>query len=208
MFDKVSSNYKWNELKDYVQKNLENEKTGHDFSHIERVMKNALLIGKDLNVNYDILLASILMHDISYKDKPSKTHNIESAEIAKNILLDYGFKEDLNKEVYHSIINHCRSFNPHDPIEKLSQEAKILYDADTLDALGAIGILRMISFSVNQQIPYFKSEKDSVDETFYGNIKFLEKMKDNLILESSKNIAEERMKIVYDFLEQMKDECN
>lgn len=207
MFKKVSSKYRWNELNQYVQDNLKNEKTGHDYQHIKRVMNNTLLITKCLSVNYDVLLASILLHDISYKDKPSKTHHIESAEIALSLLPKYGFEEETIKLIYHAIINHYRSFNPYDALEKMSFEAKILFDADTLDSFGAIGLIRMISFSTNQNIPYFISTKDLLDETFYGNIKFLEKIKENIILDSSKKIVEDRMKIIYNFLKQMEKEC-
>jgi len=208
MFEKVNQKYRWKELTKYVLDNLKNDKTGHDYQHIMRVMNNAMLISEGLSVNYDILLASILLHDISYKDKPSKTHHIESADIASSLLLEYGFEEDIIGSIHHAIINHNRSFNPYDEVEKMSLEAKILCDADTLDALGAIGLIRMISFSTNQGVPYFESTEDPVDTSFYGNIKFLEQMKENLILDSSKKLAEERMKIIYDFLKQMECECD
>ncbi|MCF7910700.1 HD domain-containing protein [Candidatus Pacearchaeota archaeon] len=203
MFNKVNSRYDWNSLRRYVQSSLKKENTGHDYSHIKRVIKNALLIIKEPNINYNVLLAAILLHDISYKNKPSKTHNIESAEIAKKILPKYGFEKNIINKIYHAIINHCRGSKPHDPVEKLSYEAKVLYDADVLDALGAVGIIRMISFSINQKIPYFKSRSDIIDESFFGNIKYLEKMKNNLILDNSKTIAEKRMEIVRDFIKQM-----
>ncbi len=200
MFKEANPKYKWDSLKKYVQKSLKNEKTGHDYQHIKRVINNALLVSKGVKVNYDVLLASSLLHDISYKDKPSKTHHIESSKIAIKILPNYGFKKDIIKMISHAILNHNRSFSPQDKIEEMSIEAKVLCDADTLDALGVIGIIRMISFSINQKIPYFISKKDSVDTSFYGNIKYLKDIKNNLILNSAKEISRKRMKIVYEFI--------
>ena len=207
MFNKVDSKYNWIELKKFVQDSLKNEMTGHDYDHVNRVLKNAMLISRDLSINYNILLASILLHDISFKEGgPSKTHHIKSAEIARSILPDYGFESALIKNISHAILNHNRSFSPYDKIEDLTIEAKVLYDADTLDALGVIGLIRMISFSINQKIPYYKSAEDSLNVSFFGNINFLKQMKENLILDNSKLIANKRMKIIDEFLEQMKKE--
>ncbi len=208
MFEKVDEKYSWENLIDFVKESLKNDRTGHDFDHLMRVWKNVLLISSDLDVDFNVLLASVLLHDISFKDGPLKSHHKLSAGLSNSILPNYGFEEDLIKEVHHVIINHVRSFEPYNSLSDLSLEAKVLYDADTLDALGAIGILRMISFSLNQEIPYYISENDKVDTSFYGNIKFIKTMRDNLILEKSKQLADERMHIVDDFLKQLKLEVS
>jgi HD superfamily phosphodiesterase len=104
------------------------------------------------------------------------------------------------------IINHNKSFASQENPRNLSIEAKIFYDADTLDALGAIGIIRMILFSENQKIPYFSSRGDKVDSSFYGNIKFLKNIEKNLMLPLTKKIAKKRMKIVKNLLKQIENE--
>ncbi len=208
----VSKAYDWERMKAYVKESLKDDKSSHDYPHILRVCKNVELICEGLEFDADVLMASALLHDIAFSLGPQvyKTHHIDGAKMSRVILPSYGFSEEQIERIYHCIINHSRSFRtPHDPVEKLSLEAKILFDADTIDAIGAIGLVRMIQFSTAQKWPLITLEsngEDKVDESLYGNLKYLNKMMGNLILEPSKRIAEERMKLVNRLVEQLREE--
>lgn len=206
MFDHVNPKFDWTGLDKFVRENLLDEPTGHDYEHIKRVLSNVYCISKGVKVNMDVLIAAALLHDISCAKGMTKIHHIESAALAKDILLEFGFDRTTINAVYHAIINHNFIFKPYDKLDSLSMEAKILSDADTLDALGAIGMIRMISFSAHKKIPYFVTEADKLDESFYGNLKYLDAMKESLLLKPSKKIAEERMVIVHRFLKQLESE--
>jgi len=171
----------------------------HGFSHVERVFNLCLDIGKELSANLFVLKIAALLHDIG-RDKNSASSNKNHAEISYEIALDFlesnNFKISQNdmENILHSIRSHSFSNN----VAPKSLEAKILSDADKLDALGAIGLYRTISFTVKNQ--------GGIDQV----IKHLEnkilKLIDQLYLEPSKKIALDRNRIVVDFYTKLKNE--
>jgi uncharacterized protein len=132
-------------LKNIVEELLEkNPDASHDISHVMRVYELAMKIaeGED-SVDTEILGAAVLLHDIGgYKemrDPTGKTdHAIESAKMAKSILEKLDFNTKQIKHIQECIISHrYRTGNKPKTIE-----AKILFDADKLDSVGAIGLAR------------------------------------------------------------------
>ena len=64
-------------LEKYAQKNLENDKTGHDYKHTKRVLKNALMIARYYpETDREILIVACLLHDIAFKYGFVKKHHI------------------------------------------------------------------------------------------------------------------------------------
>ena len=157
----------------------------HGFSHTERVHKLCLRIGEDLGVNQFILRISAFLHDIGrIKERNSslkENHADISAEMASEFLNTSNFKlpEDFKINVIHCIRAHSFSNN----IVPKTLEAKILSDADKLDALGAIGLYRTIGFTIKK--------KGGIDQVIEH-------------LEKSREIADERKKIIWDFYNEIK----
>lgn len=119
----------------------------HDWTHIERVRDLVLRIGKKEKADLRILEIAALLHDI-YKPEEMRAmgkfcHAEKGAKTAKRILGKYGLDKSVIDRIAHCIIAH-RTKNNHMP-ETL--EAKILYDADRLDAIGAVGIARDFQFA-------------------------------------------------------------
>jgi uncharacterized protein len=148
-------NGKQSKILDHVKTELSKD-TGHTLDHIMRVYKNALLIASDdPKVNRDILTTAVLLHDIARvkedQDNTGKTdHAIVGAEMAEAILKNLNYPpEDIDK------IKHCiQTHRYRTSCQPASKEAKILFDADKLDLLGALGIARgyMISGEYHQQL--------------------------------------------------------
>jgi uncharacterized protein len=212
MQPKLSKKFPWKKLENLVKKALKKEKTGHDYDHAKRTVKNALLIAKHYKkVDYDVLIASCWLHDIV--SKPSKIHHRIAAKKAAQILKKFNFPKDKIKAVQHAIINHNRAFSLEKPtpISKLSLEAKLLYDADMLDAIGAVGLIRAISFVLHtpqyQDMPYFVSKKDKLDQSFYGNVKYLIEISKRMMTPPGKKLGKQRAKILKDFLRELEKEC-
>jgi len=120
--------------------------SAHDKEHIYRVLYNALEIAKsERNVDYDVLMASCLLHDISRGeqfDNPEICHATAGGEKAFHFLTRNGFSIDFAEKVKHCIQTHRFRKNN----EPQSTEAKILFDADKLDVTGAIGIARTLIY--------------------------------------------------------------
>ena len=134
----------YEELKENIQPYF--KKSGsHAFNHTQRVYNLAVYLSKGERVDLDVIKASALLHDIARKEqdicKGKICHAERGAEISKRILREMNFPEDKIKEVFHAIIVHRQSKK----LKPESKEAKILQDADRLDALGAITIGRMFS---------------------------------------------------------------
>jgi len=145
MYDKIV-NYMYECMKD----------AAHDPEHIFRVLYLSLSIASKIteNVNFDILIASCLLHDIG-REQQYKNQNICHAEIggimAKEFLLGNGWSEKDSDHVKNCISTH--RFRGSNIPETL--EAKILFDSDKLDAVGCLGISRTLMYKgiVGNQLP-------------------------------------------------------
>jgi uncharacterized protein len=115
----------------------------HDLGHLERVWANARAIGLDEEaVDWQVLEAAVWFHDLVNLPKSSpdraKASSL-SAKAAVAFLRADGFPEEKLPSVAHAIEAHSFSAG----IAPETLEARILQDADRLEALGAIGIARM-----------------------------------------------------------------
>ena len=118
----------------------------HDLGHLRRVWSRAKLIAMDERCDLEILLAACVFHDLVNlpKSHPERARaSTLSAEAACHFLRLDGFPETKLSAVGHAIAAH--SFSA--AITPMTAEARVLQDADRLEALGAIGIARMFHVS-------------------------------------------------------------
>ena len=120
--------------------------SAHDAEHVYRVLYNALEIAKaESETNYDVLIAACLLHDIGRIDQindPTLCHAAVGSEKAYHFLLEQGMEETFAAQVKHCIRTHRFRKN----MLPQTLEAKILFDADKLDVVGAIGIARTLMY--------------------------------------------------------------
>ena len=175
--------------------------SAHDVEHVYRVLNNALVIAKDQqNVDYDILIAACLLHDIARPEQiadSSLCHAAVGSEKAFRFLCDNGLSIEFAGRVRDCIRTH--RFRKNDQPETL--EAKILFDADKLDVVGAIGIARTLVYKGTVSDPLYTRKQDgsisdgSEEEvsSFFREYKFkLENLYDRFYTESGKRLALER----------------
>ena len=148
---------------------LELSCSAHNIDHVMRVYNLCKLIAEsENNVNMNVLEPAALLHDIARviesNDKSGATdHAVLGSEIAREFLTELDYPKDLIKQIQHCISTHrYRSGNVPKTIE-----AQILFDADKLDAIGAIGIARtfMLAGQFGQRIVV-----DTTDEYVESNI--------------------------------------
>ncbi len=179
------------------------KESAHDREHIYRVLGNCLKIAEqEDNVDYDILLTAALLHDIG-RDGQKKKHNEIGAEMAKEYLGMIDFPVEKISAVHNAILTHNNeSYGKQETIE-----AKILYDADKLDAIGIMGISRSLIGIGNYNNPMYviKDSKIDIDEncdtdTFVRYYKrCLAKNYDRFYTQTARNIADSQKKIDTDF---------
>ena len=196
-------------LKNYVEKIYKKNDPAHDFEHIMRVYRNAEKICKTENGNKKLILSAVLLHDI-VKIKNQKDSAIKSAKLSEKILKENNFFDDEIKIISDAIKEHSFSKGK----IPSSIEGKIPQDADRLDAIGAIGLARVFSFSGSNNRPFYDpndpfSRNRSVNDNKWALDHFFEKL---LTLEKKMNtktgkiLAKNRTKILKIFLKELKSE--
>lgn len=175
--------------------------SAHDFDHVLRVLANARRIGAVEGANMDILHTAVLLHDIARADqyRTGKDHAAEGARLARQILEDAGQPEEYTEAVCHAIAAH--RFRVNNPPKTL--EAKILYDADKLDSIGAVGIARAFAFGGFKNRPLWREDDDGEHTTLQEFRVKLVKVKDTLFTNTARQIARERHSYMVGFFEQM-----
>lgn len=169
----------------------------HDKGHIYRVLYNALDIATyQNNVDIDILITACLLHDIG-RPAQLKDSSIDHAEYGSKMAFDWlienDFNEDFSSKVAECIL--CHRYRGNNVPKTI--EAKILYDADKLDASGLIGIARTLMYKgvINEPIYTAKERKvqdgnDKTDESFFTEyIHKLCKVYDKMTTVRGKEIA-------------------
>jgi len=202
----------------FVKETLQHAEGGHDWFHIERVYKNALLIAKDENVDTYIVSLGALLHDIA----DAKFHNGDETvgpKVARQFLESVHVSEVVIAHVENIISNI--SFKGGNFDQKfMSPELDVIQDADRLDAIGAIGIARCFNYGgfknrklYDPAIPvnlnmtkaeYKKSTAPTINH-FYEKLLLL---KDKMNTVTGKKIAEQRHEYMEQFLNQFYREWN
>ncbi len=188
----------------------------HDWSHVERVRNLALHIGREEQADLFLVEIACLLHDIGRKKemkaKGRFSHAVYGAELAEKILKKYGLAEAAVQNVKQAII--CHSYRKGQAPE--SKEAKVLFDADKLDSLGAIGIARICFFAGNagSNLIYTGNEKKiarskenhsyTKEDTPYLEYEVkLKYVKDRLFTTIGKRLAIERHQYMKEYFERM-----
>src|SRR5690606_23596925 len=126
-------------IKDKVKTIYEQFDASHDFQHIERVLQNAeTIMASESTCDEEVVRLSVLLHDVSDK-KYSSTKELE-----EQLINDLPISDDRKQHIREIIASV--SFNGGNELLAKTIEAKIVRDADRLDAIGAIGIARTFAF--------------------------------------------------------------
>ena len=203
---------------DFVKQKLKNAESGHDWFHIERVYKNAMLIAKSENCDQTIVQLGALLHDIA----DSKFHDGDETigpKTARNFLESENVDNYIIEQIIFIIENISFKGGNFDR-KKSTIELEIVQDADRLDAIGAIGIARTFNYGgfKNRQIynpeilPNLKMTKEEYKNSDAPTINhFYEKLlllKNKMNTETGKKIAVSRHQFIETFLEQFYKEWN
>lgn len=180
----------------------------HDIAHLDRVWQSASEIAATLpEVNQRVLLAACYLHDLINlpKNNPNRARaSTLAAEAAEPHLTALGYTTDEITQTQHAIAAHSFSAG----IEPESGEARVLRDADRLDAIGAIGIARAFAVSGMMQTQLydpddpFATTRPLDDKRFaldHWQIKLL-RLSAGMLTEGGKRLARQRKDKMIAFL--------
>lgn len=200
-------------IEKYMQECMQD--SAHDEAHVYRVLYTALDIAEhEKNVDDDVLITASLLHDIGRREQaedPSLCHAVVGAEKAHCFLCQNGYSEGFSSKVAACIKAHrFRSDNP-----PVTVEEKILFDADKIDAAGAVGIARTLIYKGQESEPLYSvsemgevldGSKDTMP-SFFREYKFkLEGLYAKFYTERGKEIASQRQIAAVSFYENMRKE--
>lgn len=179
-------------IRRFAEKNSEKDDI-HGFAHVERVYNLCVQIGKKLGANLLILKISSLLHDIGRIFNKNNSEIKNHAEISALMSLDFLNSDDfkLSQKDIDNIIHSIKAHSFSNKIKPETLEAKILSDADKLDAIGAIGLYRTIGFTVKNN--------GGIRQVIKHLENKIMKLKEKMFLNASKKIAENRQQIILDF---------
>jgi len=196
----------------FVKQKLENAEGGHDWFHIERVLKNAILIAQNEDCNLNVVKLGALLHDIA-DSKFNDGDETVGPKVARAFLESLNESKETIAHVINIIENISYKGGNFDKKFK-SIELDIVQDADRLDAIGAIGVARAFNYggfknralynpNIQPKLNMTKEEYKKSDSPTLNH--FYEKLlllKDKMNTVSGKNIAEERHRFMVVFLAQ------
>ena len=187
----------------------------HDWDHTERVYELCLRIGRKEKADLEVLKLAALLHDIGRREEDRSNGKVCHSEIGADLARKILEKRLLDKEKISRVIHCIKSHRFRGKNIPESIEAKILFDADKLDSIGAIGVGRAFLFAgeigarlhnpgidVKKTKPYTK--EDTASREFLVK---LSRIKDRIFTREGKRIAEERHKFMADFFDRLNKEA-
>jgi HD superfamily phosphodiesterase len=162
----------------------------HARDHILRVLRRCIRLGEKLDADMEVLVTAVYLHDLGRHYIADKVHGALSAQKAEPVLERIHFPQEKRDAVLHAIRVHDVSASPED---RTTLESKILYDADKIDTLGVVGVLRYIRHYYGKKpIAYML---DDIDARWEG-----------LTLPETRTLALQDYKYIKDYFAQLKEE--
>ena len=196
----------------FLNEQLESD-PAHDLAHIERVVRNARELTEAEGADWSVVMPAAWLHDCVFvaKDSPQRSQaSLLAADCAVAFLKEKAFPASDWEAIHHAIAAHSFSAG----IETLTLEAKVLQDADRMDALGAMGLSRCLMLgghmgtALMSPVDPFCEEREPDDgrftiDHFYRKLLRLE---DTVKTESGRRLAVERTDVLREFLAQLRRE--
>lgn len=209
------NNQKITAIKQFSQLKMGKDQTGHGMDHINRVVRLANKIAETETCDFFIVTAAAYLHDTV--DDKLVSDSDQAFQQLEEFLQEIKVSNDEIQQITHIIKNLSFSQELDGTAENLTIEGQIVQDADRLDAMGAIGIMRSIYYgarkgnplynpAIKPRILYSKAEyreESTIINHFYEKILLLN---DSLNTDYAKAIGQKRQTFLETFLTEFFDE--
>jgi uncharacterized protein len=201
-------------VKEQAERLFDGAKGSHDWEHTLRVFSLCERLGPAEKADMDVLRVAAYLHDIgrAHQDSTfgSVCHAEKGAEMARPIVNELPLSEDRKANIVHCIRSHRFRGN----CRPETREAKVLFDADKIDAIGAVGVARAFLFAgevgarlhnpnmkIEETVPY------SREDTGFREFKVkLCKIRERILTEEGRKIADERHAFMEGFFNRFLEE--
>ena len=203
-------------VRDIAKRHFESAGSSHRWDHTQRVYRLGLHLNEQERADREIVALAALLHDIGRteedRSRGETCHAKKGADMARKILSGEGLEEDKIDQIVHCIATHRFRDNK----QPETPEAKVLFDADKLDSIGAVGIGRAFLFAgevgamlhdknvdPENSDPY--SEEDTAYREYLVKLRYI---KDQMLTRSGLELAKERHCFMTDFFERLNREVD
>ncbi|MGF0038221.1 HD domain-containing protein [Victivallis vadensis] len=198
-----------------VREKLERASGCHDFDHTLRVLRNAELLAKELPAaDLRIVRLAALLHDFARPEemaaKGKLCHAVLGAELVRPLLAEAGFDPETVDRVSQAVLTHRYRANR----IPATLEAQIVYDADKLDSLGAVGIGRAFLFAGREHARLHNTREEALGSAEYSRedtayreyLVKLSKLPGCMLTAPGRRIAGERAGFMHEFFDRLNSE--
>ena len=197
-----------------VKKSLLCSESSHDLDHTSRVCRNAdKLLAELPEADADVVRLAALLHDVARPEEKGNSrvcHAKRGAEKAEKILKELNVEASLAQRIVAAVRTHRYRDNN----VPASLEAQIVYDADKLDSLGAVGIGRAFLFAGKFGARLHNTEKEALTHRAYSKedtayreyLVKLRKLPDAMLTAPGKRMALERIGFMQEFFDRLNEE--
>lgn len=194
-------------VKNHAEKLFAEARGSHDWEHTLRVCRLCRQIGSAEGADMEVLMAAAYLHDIGrcYQDSSNGEvcHAEKGVQIARPIVEGLALSPEQKENILHAVGSH--RFRGTQGPETL--EARVLFDADKLDAIGAVGVARAFLFAGevgarlhNPEMNVEEAKPYSIDDTGYREFKVkLSKVKDRILTQEGRRLAKVRHEFMVKF---------
>ncbi|MEE4113743.1 MAG: HD domain-containing protein [Desulfobacteraceae bacterium] len=201
-------------IREQARAHFSQAKGSHDWDHTLRVHRLCRCIGAAEGADLLVAEAAAYLHDIGrgHQDRTngSLCHAEKGAAMAREMLKAYDLAEDRRENIIHCIAAH--RFRRGDPPRTL--EARVLFDADKLDAIGAVGVARAFLFAGelgarlhSPEVDVAQAKAYSIDDTGYREYAVkLSRIRDRILTATGRQLADERHRFMTGFFNRFLEE--
>jgi len=206
----------WDRVFERVRRELGDAPGCHDFAHTVRVLKNAERIAsEEPGCDLDAVRFGALLHDVARPEELASggklCHAALGAEKSRRILLEEGCEDTAFADHVSEIV---RTHRYRGELKPASPEARIVYDADKLDSLGAFGVARAFHFAGRIGACLHNSEQEALASESYSSqdsayreyLVKLRKLPDHLLTDSARRFAADRAAFMQAFFDRLNEE--
>ncbi len=197
----------------FVEIEMQEADPGHDLAHVRRVVNASMRIGLAECAEAMVVLPAAWLHDcvVVAKDSPLRSQASRmAADRAANFLMETGYPSEFVPAVQHAILAHSFSAK----VAPATLEAKVVQDADRLEAIGALGLARCLMtggsmgtqlVSAEEPFPVNRAADDAVSSIDHFFVKLL-RLPRMMQTATGISMAEKRVAFLKYFLRELADE--
>ena len=201
-------------IRDVARAHFSPARGSHDWDHCERVYRLCRRIGATEGADLLVLAAAAYLHDIGRADQDRsagrRCHAASGAAMARQVLEGCSLSEGRRENIVHCIAAH-RFRGGETP---RTVEAKVLFDADKLDAIGAVGVARAFLFAGelgarlhSPRVDVSRAAAYTVDDTGYREyVVKLSKIGSRMLTPTGRRLAKERHRFMAGFFDRFLEE--